>query len=210
MATIAKIATLATLAKITLKINQLMNNQDFARPKSTYRKLYAFQKAEAIYDLTYFFLAGHIAKSDRTHDQMLQAARSGKQNIVEGRADAASSAEMEIKLYGVARGSLHELLNDYLDYMRTRNIAIWDKSNPRFEKLRKVCLSHNDTAFYMSLSPKLNDEELCNLLLTLIHQTISMIGKLIDLVKQDFLTKGGIKEQMSVARRNYRNFGGSR
>ena len=178
---------------------------DFARPKTTYRKLYAFQKAEAIYDLTYFFLSGHIVKSDRTHDQMLQSARSGKQNIVEGRADAATSAEMEIKLYGVARGSLHELLNDYLDYMRTRHIAIWDKSNPRFDKLRKVCLSHNDTAFYMSMAPKLNDEELCNLLLTLIYQTISMTGKLIDLVKQDFLTKGGIKEQMSAARRNFRN-----
>lgn len=79
-----------------------------------------FQKAEAIYDLTYHFLQGHIAKSDRTYDQMLQAARSGKQNIVEGRADAGSSAEMEIKLFGVARGSLHELLNNYEDYMRTR------------------------------------------------------------------------------------------
>ena len=89
-----------------------MNPTDFARPKTSYRKLHAFLKAEAIYDLTYYFLQGHIAKSDRTYDQMLQAARSGKQNIVEGRSDAASSAEMEIKLYGVARGSLHELLND--------------------------------------------------------------------------------------------------
>lgn len=81
---------------------------DFARPKSSYRNLYVFQKSEAIYDLTYLFLQGHIAKTDRTYDQMLQAARSGKQNIVEGRSDAASSAEMEIKLFGVARGSLHE------------------------------------------------------------------------------------------------------
>lgn len=86
-----------------------MNPNDFAKPKASYRKLYVFQKAEAIYDLTYHFLQAHIAKSDRTYDQMLQAARSGKQNIVEGRSDAASSAEMEIKLFGVAKGSLHEL-----------------------------------------------------------------------------------------------------
>ena len=96
---------------------------DFAKPKASYRKLYVFQKAEAIYDQTYIFLQGRIAKSDRTYDQMLQAARSGKQNIVEGRSDAATSAEMEIRLFGVARGSLHELLNDYEDYMRTRSVA---------------------------------------------------------------------------------------
>ncbi len=177
---------------------------DFARPKTSYRKLYAFQKAEAIYDLTYFFLTNHIAKSDRTYDQMLQAARSGKQNIVEGRADAGSSAEMEIKLYGVSQGSLHELLNDYLDYMRTRNIPIWDTSNQRFRQLRQTCLEHNDTGFYMELAPRLNDEELCNLIVTVIHQTVAMIGKLIDLVKHDFLTKGGIREQMSAARREFR------
>lgn len=184
-----------------------MSSSNFARPKTSYRKLYAFQKAEAIYDLTYYFLSGHIAKSDRTYDQMLQAARSGKQNIVEGRSDAASSAEMEIKLYGVARGSLHELLNDYLDYMRTRNIPIWKPGlNPRFSKLREVCNANNDTAYYSKLAPQLNDEELCNLLVTLIYQTISMIGKMIELVKQDFLIKGGIKEQMYKARVEYRSF----
>lgn len=104
-----------------------MTTPDFARPKTSYRKLHVFRKAEAIYDLTYFFLQGHIAKTDRTYDQMLQAARSGKQNIVEGRSDAASSAEIEIKLFGVARGSLHELLNDYEDYMRTRQIKFWSQ-----------------------------------------------------------------------------------
>lgn len=173
---------------------------DFAKEKTSYRKLYAFHKAEAIYDLTYHFLKGHIAKSDRTYDQMLQAARSGKQNIVEGRSDASSSAEMEIKLYGVARGSLHELLNDYLDYMRTRNIPIWDTSHHRFGRLRQICLQHNDTSFYAAMTPKLNDEELTNLIVTLIHQCIAMTGKLIELVKQDFLRNGGIKEQMYRAR----------
>lgn len=132
--------------------------------------------------------------------KMLQAARSGKQNIVEGRADAASSAEMEIKLYGVARGSLHELLNDYMDFMRTREIPIWQLSHPRAKRLREATKANNETAYYMSFANRLNNEELCNLLITLIHQTISMISKLIELVKADFLKNGGIKEQMFRAR----------
>lgn len=182
-----------------------MSAPDFARPKSSYRKLYVFQKAEAIYDLTYFFLRGHIAKSDRTYDQMLQAARSGKQNIVEGRSDAAASAEMEIKLYGVARGSLHELLNDYDDYIRTRNLEKWQQQHPRFNSLRETWRTHNDSTYFMSIAPRLIDEELCNLMLTLINQAIAMLDKLIELVKADFLRNGGIKEQMYKARVKSRN-----
>lgn len=177
---------------------------DFAKPKTSYRKLYVFSKAEAIYDMTYFFLRGRIAKTDRTHDQMLQAARSGKQNIAEGRSDAASSAEMEIKLFGVARGSLHELLNDYEDYMRTRGVTFWASGNIRFDRLREFCRAHNSTADYTVLIPKMSDEEYCNLMLTLIHQTISMLDKMIEKIKADFLRNGGIREQMSQARRQAR------
>ena len=182
-----------------------MKLNDFARSKTSYRNLYVFQKAEAIYDLTYHFLQSHIAKSDRTYDQMLQAARSGKQNIVEGRSDAASSAEMEIKLFCVARGSLHELLNDYEDYMRTRQITLWKENHPRYSSLLTTCRTHNDTAYYTSLIPKMNDEEYCNLMLTLIYQTISMLDKMIDKIKEDFLKNGGIKEQMYRARVEHRN-----
>lgn len=181
------------------------SNREFARPKTSYRKLYAFQKAEAIYDLTFYFLERHISRKDRTHDQMLQAARSGKQNIVEGRKDAATSAEMEIKLYGVAIGSLHELVEDYLDFMRTRQLPIWDFKHPRLFKLRDLTRKENATAYYMELAPRLNDEELCNLLVTLIYQTSAMLQKLMELVKDDFLKKGGIKEQMYRARLQYRN-----
>lgn len=200
IATIAIIATFNYLQKTAMQ-----PVPDFACPKTSYRSLYCFQKAEAIYDLTYYFLSGHIEKRDRTYDQMLQAARSGKQNIVEGRSDAATSAELEIKLYGVARGSLEELLNDYLDFMRTRKITIWNPGHPRLTALIETCRTHNDTDYYMQLAPRLSDEELTNMLVTLIHQCITMIGKLIDLVKQDFLKKGGIKEQMYKARINYRN-----
>ncbi|MGM9869703.1 MAG: four helix bundle suffix domain-containing protein [Sodaliphilus sp.] len=178
---------------------------DFAKPKSSYRKLFVFQKAEAIYDLTYFFLQNRIPTSDRTYDQMLQAARSGKQNIVEGRADSASSAEIEIKLFGVAKGSLHELLNDYEDYMRTRKVIRWNKNHERYENLLKTCRTHNDTSFFTSLVPKMNEEEYCNLMLTLIIQTIAMLEKMIELIKRDFIQNGGIKEQMHQARISYRS-----
>lgn len=112
---------------------------------------------------------------------------------------------MEIKLFGVARGSLYELLNDYEDYMRTRQISFWDLNNERFRRINEVCRWHNDTAFYTSLIHKMNDEEYCNLMLTLIHQIIAMLDKMIEKVKGDFLRNGGIKEQMFKARQNHRN-----
>lgn len=177
-------------AETNLKPRNIMSTVDFARHKTSYRNLKAFLKAEAIYDLTYFFLQRHIKNSYRTYDQMLQAARSGKQNIVEGRSDAAASAEMEIKLYGVAVGSLHELLNDYQDFMRTRSVEIWGARHPRYQRLRGVCAKNNDTAYYMALAPRLNDVEFCNLMLTLINQTIVMLKLLIEKVKKSFSAKG--------------------
>lgn len=177
-----------------------MQNTRFAHPKSSYRKLNVYKKAVTIYDLTYLFLENHISKKDRTYDQMLQAARSGKQNIVEGRSDAAVSAEIEIKLFGVARGSLHELLNDYEDFMRTRNIPIWPLDFPRAVKLRDLCKIQNESAYYMDLYPRLNDEEFCNLMLTLLNQELRMLDNFIELIKEDFLKNGGIKEQMLKAR----------
>lgn len=181
------------------------SNPDFARPKSSYRKLRVFQKTEAIFDLTYFFVKNYLDPKDRTRDQMLQAARSGKQNIAEGRTDARSSAEMEIKLYGVSSGSLHELLNDYLDFARTREIPVWEADHPRMKALLSVCAENNDSKFYMLLAPKLTAEEFCNMTITLIHQAITMLDHFIPLIKEDFLKNGGIKEQMFKARIDYRN-----
>lgn len=182
-----------------------MSTPEFAKSKTSYRKLHVFSKAEAIYDMTYYFLQERIPKSDRTNDQMLQTARSGKQNIAEGRSDAAASVEFEIKLFGVARSSLHELLNDYEDYMRTRHVPFWKSDNDRFKRLLEYCRHHNSTDEYTSLIPKMNDEEFCNLMLTLIHQTISMLDKMIEKIKSDFIQNGGIKEQMYRARVQYRN-----
>lgn len=159
----------------------------------------------AIYDLTRQFLKDHIPARDRTNDQMLQAARSAKSNIVEGRVDASISLEMEIKLYGVAIGSLEELLNDYEDYIRSHKLIVWNNAHPRFNKMREFYAKNNSSEVYLPLYFKLSDEEFCNMIITLIRQNISMIRNLLDLVKMDFLNKGGIKEQMYKARIEYRN-----
>ena len=90
-----------------------------------YRNLIAYRKAVVIYDLTYHFCERFISIGDRTKDQMIQAARSGKQNIVEGKAASLTSAETHLNLLGVARSSFQELLEDYIDYLRTRNLRIW-------------------------------------------------------------------------------------
>ena len=111
-------------------MNKQYNPDGFIPKHGGYKKLITFQKAEIIYDGTYYFCRKFLQKNDRTVDQMIQAARSGKQNIVEGSMDSGTSKEIEIKLTNVARGSLEELLNDYKDFLRTRNLKFWDKTHP--------------------------------------------------------------------------------
>ncbi|MDE5929439.1 MAG: four helix bundle protein [Muribaculaceae bacterium] len=100
--------------------------ETFLPQKGNYRNLIAFQKAQCIYDITWYFTHKYLAKGDRTIDQMVQAARSGRQNIAEGSAAAATSSETEIKLINVARASLQELLLDYEDFLRGRNLKQWE------------------------------------------------------------------------------------
>ena len=109
--------------------------------KGDYHNLIAYKKSVVIYDITFFFTQHFLQKGDRTIDQMLQAARSGKQNIAEGNRAAATSTETEIKLTNVAKASFEELLIDYQDYLRTRNKLLWDGSNPRYEKMRAYAAS---------------------------------------------------------------------
>ena len=113
-----------------------MPDEHLIRHSGNYRNLLSYQKAEVIYEMTYYFCSRYLQKGDRTVDQMVQAARSGKQNIAEGNQAAATSSEMEIKLTNVAKASLEELLDDYEDYLRVRNLAQWDKLHPRYEKMR--------------------------------------------------------------------------
>ena len=173
--------------------------------KGDYNNLIAYKKSVIIYDITFFFTQHFLQKGDRTIDQMLQAARSGKQNIAEGNRAAATSTETEIKLTNVAKASLEELLIDYQDYLRTRNKLLWDASNPRYEKMRAYAASELIFDQYHSLLHKYNDEVLANLCITLIHQTSFLLYRLLEKQEKNFLKEGGIKERMYQARLNVRN-----
>lgn len=177
----------------------------FLPRKGNYRNLIAFQKAECIYDITYYFAHKHLQKGDRTIDQMVQAARSGRQNIAEGAAAGATSAETELKLMNVARASLQELLLDYEDYLRVRGLELWSLQSDKSMQCRRVCSAHNDSAFYRNAIQQRSDETICNIAITLIHQTDVFLRKLIDRLQADFLKNGGIKEQMYHARIKHRN-----
>ena len=181
-----------------------MNTNTFLSSKGGYRNLIAYRTSEAIYDITYFFTSKFLDKHDRTVDQMIQAARSGKQNIAEGSMAAMTSSETEIKLTNVAKASLEELLLDYQDYLRVRRLPLWDAQHPRFASLRAFCRSQDMTTQYPDLLPKLSDEEICNLAVTLIHQTTYMLRRMIEKQQASFLENGGIREQMTRARLDYR------
>ena len=170
-----------------------------------WKDLYFYRKSDAIYQLTVEFCKRFLpAYGDRTVDQMVQAARSGKQNIVEGSEDGKTSSEMEIKLMNVARGSLQELRSDYIDYLNTHHLAVWAVDNDRQRRLRDFCHTHNDYSDYAPLVAKMDDEEMANLLLTLCHQTDKMMCSYIEKLEEKFVTEGGIKERMHSARTGYR------
>lgn len=170
-----------------------------------WKDLYFYRKSDTIYQLTVEFCRRFLpAHGDRTVDQMVQAARSGKQNIIEGSEDGQTSSEMEIKLLNVARGSLQELRADYDDYINTHHLALWNSANERAKRLRAFCHDHNDYSDYASITDKMNDEEWANLMLTLCHQTDKMMCAYIEKLEQRFVTEGGIKERMHAARTGYR------
>lgn len=170
-----------------------------------WKELYFYRKSDALYQITVEFCKRFFpAHGDRTVDQMIQAARSGKQNIVEGCEDGQTSSEMEIKLMNVARGSLQELRADYHDYLNTHHLSIWPKDSKRHQQLRDYCYAHNDYSDYEPLLSKMNDEEMANMALTLCHQTDKMMCAYIEKLEKQFVTEGGIKERMHAARTGYR------
>ena len=170
-----------------------------------WKELYFYRKSDTIYQLTVAFCKRFLPPyGDRTVDQMVQAARSGKQNIVEGSEDGQTSSEMELKLLNVARGSLQELRADYHDYLNTHHLSLWTADSKRQQRLRDFCHSHNDYDAYASLVDKMSDEEMANLLLTLCHQTDKMMCAYIKKLEKRFIKEGGIKERMYAARTGYR------
>lgn len=116
--------------------------------RGNYKRLLSYQKADVIYCLTYYFVERYIRYNDRTKDQMLQAARSGKQNIIEGCAASVTSAKTEIRLVNVAKASLQELLEDYEDYLKTRGHRQWEERSVEWEAMRNLGRVHNDAAFF--------------------------------------------------------------
>lgn len=182
-------------------MNNSQQNQEPLLPRSgNYRKLYTYQKAEAIYDITYYFCKNYLQRGDRTIDQMVQAARSGKQNIVEGSAASATSKETEIKLVNVAKASLQELLVDYEDYLRTRNHRQWENNSIELQKMRELGRKHNDSAFYMPLVITRSPETIANMAICLIKQTDYMLFNQLRSIGEDFLKNGGMRERMTRMR----------
>lgn len=190
---------------------KIQNTQSTQNPPYTflpkhghYRHLRVYQVTEMIYDITYYFTQHYLQRGDRTVDQMIQAARSGKQNIAEGNQAAATSSETEIKLTNVAKASLEELLDDYEDYLRVRNLQQWGNLHPRYEKMRQYARSEDIKKDYAARIQRMNDEEIANLCITLIHQAMYMLHKLLVTMQNRFVTEGGIKERMYQSRVKYR------
>ena len=161
-----------------------------------YKSLVAYQKAEAIYEITYYFCNKYLTKGDRTIDQMIQAARSGKQNIAESSAASSTSSKTEIFLKNVAKASLKELLEDYKDYLNTRELKIWEKGSTEFESMRKLGAEHNDAKFFMDIAKKSSDETIANMAIILLNQTDYLLFRLLERLSSDFLNNGGFAERM--------------
>lgn len=176
------------------------DNGAFMPQRGNFRGLKAYQKAECIYDITFYFAHKFLEKGDRTIDQMVQAARSCKQNIAEGSAASTTSKETELKLTNVARASLQELLLDYEDYLRVRCLEQWGMTSEKAMKTRAVCARHDDSTYYREAIAQRSDETVANIAITLIHQTDVMLRKLIERLKQDFVEGGGLREEMYRAR----------
>ena len=182
------------------------NPEGFIPLHGGYRNLLTYQKAEIIYDGTVHFCNRFFQKYDRTIDQMVQAARSGKQNIAEASMASASSKETEIKLTNVARASLEELMIDYQDFLRTRKLKEWEKESKYVARLRE--LNKTPDANYETFRKGIEhpDPEICaNVLIGLIKLTTFLLSHQLQSLETAFLNEGGLRERMTKARIAKRN-----
>ena len=173
----------------------------FIPPHGGYEQLHSFQKARIVYDGTVKFCDRFIDPRSRTHAQMVQAARSGKQNIIEGSQASATSKETEIKLTSVARSSLEELLEDYRDFLRVHQQPLWEKNTKEALYVRKLGkskdLSYENLRTFIETRPP---EVVANIIICLIHQTNYLLDRHIKRLEQDFLQEGGLRERMTKSR----------
>lgn len=170
-------------------------------PRGDYQTLLSFQKAEVIYDITFRFAHKYLSRGDRTVDQMIQSARSGKQNILEGSKAAQTSKEMEIKLTNVARASLEELLADYRDFLRVRDHILWDKDSKEARFVRRLgCKTPQTFELYRDFMETRPPEVLANIAICLIHQTNFLIDQQLKTLEKEFVEQGGLRERMTRVR----------
>lgn len=183
-----------------------MANHDFLAPTGRYEEWNVYKLSLIIVDITDLFVKTYLDRyRDRTVDQMVQAARSCKQNIVEGSMAAATSRETEIKLTNVAKASLGELREDYRDYLRHNDLSIWDKDDERTRQIRHFSRHHDKPEDYLSRLRQRSPEAFCNIALTLCHQLDYMLYCVIERAKAVFLERGGIREEMYRARLSARS-----
>lgn len=176
-------------------------------PHGGYRDLQSYQMSEIVYDATVVFCDRFISKRSRTHDQMVQAARSGKQNIAEGCMASGTSKKTELKLIGVARASLEELLLDFQDYLRQKGLVHWGKDYPKAKKVRGLCYKKNRS--YLTYKPYIEaspPEIAANTMVCLIHQTNYLLDQQLRALEKEFLKEGGFTERMYRTRSQARSW----
>lgn len=174
--------------------------------RGNYKKLLTYRKADIIYRITYWFCNQYLPKGDRTVDQMVQAARSGKQNIIEGCAASSTSAKTEIKLINVAKASLRELLEDYEDYLKTRGHQQWPTGSVEYEAMRKLGREHTDPEYYITLIETRPPETIANMAIILINQTDYLLFRQLEALSRNFLSEGGFSERMTALRKSRRGY----
>jgi len=170
-------------------------------PHGGYRELKSFQHSELVYDATVKFCDRFIDRRSRTHDQMVQAARSGRQNIAEGSQASGTSRKFELKLVGVARASLEELLLDYEDFLRQRGLPLWGKDHPTAQIVRR--LAYEETRSYATYRAYIESsppELAANTIICLIHQTNYLLDQQLRQLEKAFLEEGGFTERLYHAR----------
>ncbi len=170
-------------------------------PHGGYQSLIVYKKSDLIYEGTVYFCRRFFpAYGNRTVDQMTQAARSCKQNIAEGSAASGTSKETELKLTNVARSTLDELMEDYLDWLRTHNAPVWEASDAKAQATRKYAISHLEWKDWQAKFNSRSPETIANLMLTLCHQECYLLDRMIARQEEDFKKFGGVRERMHAAR----------
>ncbi len=175
----------------------MKNQEPLIKPHGGYRGLRAYQMAEIVYDGTAAFTGAHLDKKSRTVDQMIQAARSSKQNIAEGSVASGTSSKTELKLIGIARASLEELLIDYQDFLRQRGLSEWPKDHEKALFIRKLCYKSNRSYMtYKTYIEEKTPETAANTLICLIRQASYLLDQLLRTLGKEFAEQGGFTEKL--------------